>query len=273
MGPVNVSLVKLLQAEMALRQAMNRLDAASATVRAQERRIRDLTEKLNLAQSQLRELQAKAGQFELEVKTFDAHIEKLRTQQQQARNNKEYQVFLTEINTGKVDRSKVEDELLKVMEQVEAAQPQIKELAGQLEEEQKRNVLTREQLSGKLAELQREIDRLRPLREEAAAGVPGKAREAFERLAERYDGEAMGPIAKPDRRREEYICTTCNMALVPDTYNRLHSRDEPVFCPSCHRMLYIPDDLPPELAVNKAKPRPPDKSDKKVEAPVSESEA
>jgi uncharacterized protein YbaR (Trm112 family) len=40
------------------------------------------------------------------------------------------------------------------------------------------------------------------------------------------------------------------MSLVADIYNRLHSRDEMVICPNCRRMLYIPDELPPELALN-----------------------
>ncbi len=63
----------------------------------------------------------------------------------------------------------------------------------------------------------------------------------------------MSAIAKPDRRREEYLCTACNMDLVTDVYNKLHSRDDLVFCPSCRRILYIPADLPPELAVKKPK--------------------
>src|SRR5687768_5585157 len=45
------------------------------------------------------------------------------------------------------------------------------------------------------------------------------------------------------------------MDLVTDVYNKLHTRDELVFCPSCRRILYIPDDLPPELAI-KARPKP-----------------
>jgi hypothetical protein len=79
-------------------------------------------------------------------------------------------------------------------------------------------------------------------------------------LAEKFDGEAMSALTKPDRRREEYACTVCNMDLVTDVYNKLHSRDELSFCPSCHRILFIPDDLPIEMAVNKVKekkePRP-----------------
>ena len=45
------------------------------------------------------------------------------------------------------------------------------------------------------------------------------------------------------------------MDPVVDIYNKLHSRDDLIFCPSCHRILYIPDDLPPEVAIKKAAPK------------------
>jgi DNA-directed RNA polymerase subunit RPC12/RpoP len=64
----------------------------------------------------------------------------------------------------------------------------------------------------------------------------------------------MSPLEKPDRRREEYVCGACQMSLVVDVYNRLHSRDELVTCTSCGRLLFIPEDLPPDVAVNKAAP-------------------
>lgn len=255
MGPTNIALVKLLRADEALRDAIARYDAANKTVRLQERRLADLKEKLRLAQATHREQQAKAGNLELDVKTREARIEKLRTQQSNARNNTEYQAFLTEINTEKVDKGKSEDEQLKVMEQVEKLAAEIKGLQGQIDEETKKHHDTKEQLGGKLSELQGDIDRLRPIRDETAAAVPAKAREVFERLAERYEGEAIAPISRPKPRREEYVCTACNMELVVDLYNRLHTRDEMVFCPSCRRLLYIPDDLPPEMAVNKKKPQ------------------
>jgi predicted nucleic acid-binding Zn-ribbon protein len=252
MGPTNIALVKLFRADQALRKAQEHYDTAARSVRLIERRVNDLSGKLTALQQSLKEQQSKAANMELDLKTRDAHIEKLRTQQQQAKTNKEYQAFLTEINTEKVDRNKVEDETIKALEAVERTQGEVKVLQGQLDEEQKKLNETKAQLGGRLAELQTEIDRLRPARDEAYNAVPPKAKAAFDRQAERHDGEAMSPLEKPDRRREEYVCGACQMSLVVDVYNRLHSRDDLVTCTSCGRLLFIPEDLPPDVAVNKA---------------------
>jgi uncharacterized protein len=250
MGPTNVALVKLFQADQQLRAALERLDAAAKNVRVQERRVNDLAAKLKASQQQHKELSAKAANLDLDLRTRDAHIEKLRTQQQSAKNNKEYQAFLIEINTGKVDKGKVEDEAIRMMGEVEKAAAESAGLTTQLEAERKRLTELAAQIDDTLKQLQSEVDALKPAREAAAAALPAKVLGEFNRLADRFDGEAVAALAKPDRRREEYLCTACNMDLVPDVYNKLHSRDELVFCPSCRRMLYIPEDLPPEAAIN-----------------------
>jgi uncharacterized protein len=255
MGPTNIALVKLFQAEMRLREAQGRLDATTRDVRIQERRVKDLTEKILAAQNELKTKQAHAGNLDLDLKSRDAHIEKLRTQQQTARTNKEYQAFLVEINTGKVDRNKVEEEALKVLDETEKLAAQIKEMQTQLEGEKTRLAEMQAQIVDRTASIRKEIDELTPERDAAASAVPGKALEAFHRLADRFEGEALAAITKPNRRAEEYACTACNMDLVRDVYNRLHSRDDLVFCPSCRRILYIPEDLTPELAVHKPKER------------------
>lgn len=255
MGPTNVALVKLYQADQRLREAQGRLDATTRNVRIQERRVRDLTDRIAAAAKTLKEQQSHAGTLDLDLKTRDAHIEKLRTQQQQAKTNKEYQAFLVEINTGKVDRNKIEEETLQVMENVEKAQAELKDLNAQLEGEKTKLASMQTEITDTTAALQKEIDELRPEREAAAAAVPAKARDAFDRLADRFEGEALAAISKPNRRAEEYSCTACNLDLVRDIYNRLHTRDELVFCPSCRRILYIPEDLTPDLAVHKPKER------------------
>jgi predicted nucleic acid-binding Zn-ribbon protein len=257
MGPTNVALVTLFKADQQLRQAQARLETASRDVRIQRRRTDDLQERLRFAQSTLMETRSRLGQVELDLKTRDAHIDKLRQQQQNARNNKEYQAFLVEINTEKVDKAKVEDELIKLMEQVEKGQKEHAELENLLAAERERLQSMQTEIDERLKSLQAEIDALQEPRETAYHAVPPKARDVFDRLAERHDGEALSAVSKPDRRREEYVCSACNMELVTDVYNKLHSRDELIFCPSCRRVLYIPEDLPPETAVHKKKvPKP-----------------
>src|SRR5207244_3790059 len=245
MGPTNVALVKLFNADRELRAAQARLDEAGKNVRLQERRVNDLDQKVKEAQSRLRQQQSRAGQLDLDMRSRDAHIEKLRTQQQTAHNNKEYQAFLVEINTAKVDRGKVEDEAVKVMDGVEKGTAEAAGFTHQLEAERAKLAQVKSQLGDTLGRLQAEVDAMKPAREQAAAALPPKVREAFERMADRDDGEALAKLTRPDRRREEYSCDACNMELAIDVYNKLHSRDEIVFCPSCRRILYIPEDLTP----------------------------
>jgi predicted nucleic acid-binding Zn-ribbon protein len=255
MGPINIALVKLYQADQKLREAQARLDATTKNVRVQERRVKDLNEKIAATTAKLKAQQAHGANLDLDLKSRDAHIEKLRTQQQQAKNNKEYQAFLVEINTGKVDRNKVEEDAIKVLGEVETMQGEIKEMQAALEGEKAKLVTMQSEITERTKSLVAEIDAIKPEREAAAQAVPGKARIAFDRLADRFDGEAMSALIKPDRRREEYSCSACMMDLVRDVYNKLHTRDELVFCPSCQRILYIPAELPPETAVHKPKER------------------
>ena len=227
--------------------AQSRLDAVTRGVRLQERKIRDLTEKQQAAQTALREQQSQAAQLELDLKTRDAHIEKLRQQQQQAMTNKEYQTFLVEINTEKVDRNKVEDQTIKAMEQVEGLQKELAELTGQLDGE--RTKLTTLQAADRrqTAEVQADIDRLSAqLRDQAAEAVPARARDAFERLSRALRRRGHGAHLQTRPPPRGIHLHRLQHGLVADIYNRLHVRDEPVFCPSCRRLLYIPDDLPVE---------------------------
>src|SRR5690242_19714162 len=165
MGPTNIALVKLFKADEAFRAAQARLDAAARNVRIQERRVAELAEKLKLAQTQLREQQANGGQLDLDLKSRDAHIECLRTQQQTAKNNKEYQAFLVEINTAKVDRNKVEDEAMKVLEAVERQQNEVGAMQAQLDGERKKLETLQAESGETVKRLTAEVEALRPARD------------------------------------------------------------------------------------------------------------
>ena len=273
MGPTNIALVKLFKAEQKLREAQARLESAARHVRIQERRTAELAEKLKLAQHLLKEKQAKAAELDLELQSRDVAIEKLRTQQQSAKNNKEYQAFLIEINTGKVDRNKIEDDAMKLLEDVERSSNEAGVMQQQLEVEQGKLATLQAESGDTIKRLTSEVDALRPARQAAYEVTPAKATTAFDRIVDRFEGDVLAPLEKPDRRREEYLCGGCNMSLVADVYNKLHSRDDLVYCPSCRRILYIPDDLPPETAINSAKSTPRKVGTKKAKSAGAGSDA
>mgnify|MGYP000047134216 CR=1 FL=1 len=255
MGPTNNALVRLFHADQQLAAAEERLRTESSSLRQHERRIADLEERQRLVHAKLMEQQSRDKQLELEIRAREEKIARFRTQQQEARTHKEYQAFVAEINAEKAQKAKLEDEKLEAMEQIEKIQAENESLLKQMAAEREKHAQLSERMSSRLAELQAEIDRLRPVSREARAGVPAKALEVYDRVSERYDGEAMSRIVKPNPRYEQYACGACNMSLVPDVYNKLHSRDEIIVCPSCRRLLYIPDDLPPEAAIRKVKER------------------
>ncbi len=268
MGPTNIALVKLFKAETTLREAQRRLDLATKNVRLQERKVDDITKRLQTAHTDLTKLQAKSGEQELEARSLEEKIEKLRNQQQNAQTNKEYQTFLVQINTYKVDKGKIEEETLKLMEQIEALQKDHDSLKAQLDVESKKLEEMRSSIDQRVTQLKSEVDAARPARDEAAAAVNSKALDVFEKLADKFDGEAMAPIEKPHPKREEYVCSICNIDLTLDIYNKLHTRDDLVMCPSGNHLLYIPEDLPPEKAVNKPREKKPRKSKSDIAAPV-----
>ena len=82
MGPTNVALVKLFQADQELRAAQETYDHAARSVRVLERKVTDLTTKLQTIQHTLKEQQSRAGNMELDLKMRDERIEKLRAQQE-----------------------------------------------------------------------------------------------------------------------------------------------------------------------------------------------
>lgn len=268
MGPTNVALYQLYQADYRLREAEKRLEAVTKNVRLQCRKVEDLTSRQQTCSSDLVKYQAKNGELELEIKSHQEKIDRLRQQQSQAQTNREYQALLIEINTHKLDKSKLEDEALKLMETIEKLQKEIETLGSQLTNEKNKLAELQDSIDARVQELSAEVESLKPAREQAYSLVPEKARLIFDRLAERYDGEALEPIDKPHPKREEYIATICNIDLTVDIYNRLHSRDDLVFCPSCGRILYIPEELVPEKAVNKPKEKKARKPKQDLAAPI-----
>lgn len=239
MGPILSSLVSLQSIEMDLRGTRKKLRKTQMTVKLQEQRIDQLHAALKAKQEEIKLTHLQAARLELELKTADAEIGKLRVALNGAKTNKDYSAILTRINTDKADKSKLEEQILSLMTLIETCQASCKEITAQIEAENARLVDIRKDASEKEKAIQEKLDLLIQQKEQAAADVPEKERQFFERLADRYEGEVLVELSEPTNRRGDRNCGGCYMGVTLECVNTLMSKDEVVICPNCGRIMVL----------------------------------
>lgn len=239
MGPTLASLLKVQSIEHDLTHVRRRLRSKQNAVHALQQKIEALTEQQSKLQEDILKRQMEAGRHELQLKSREEDVSRLRGQLNTAKTNKEYAAILTQINTIKADNSRVEEDILKVMQGVDAVKAEKDKLAAQAEAEQKRLDQVNATNAAEIAKLDVMMKELQARRAEAAKDVDAKTLAIFDRIAGGHDGEAMAAVEITDAKRGEYTCGGCYMSLTAEHYNALLSRDEIRLCDNCGRILYL----------------------------------
>jgi len=240
MGQTLEALLNLQSIERELSQVRGRLKARKGAVATQQRRIDKLRGDLSALEEKIMSRRKECDQLELELKTKDAEIAKLRTALNTAKTNKEYAAILTQINTDKADNAKDEEAELKLLQEVDVIKAEIETIQGETETEETRLQEIQKTSGEEIRRLDDMMTELTARRTDAARSVPAEALVVFERLAERYDGEAMAFIEIEGKKPPyEYHCGGCFMSLSAENANILRVRDKVLTCPNCGRILYF----------------------------------
>src|SRR5882762_3287918 len=183
-----------------------------------------------------KQTESERKRLELDVEAKKELIERYANQQLQTRKNEEYRALAHEIDTCKVDITKIEDREIELMEQAEAAQKEVARLtreaddAKKLVEEQVTTLGEREQ------NLRKELAELESNREELAAAVDPAARARYERLV-RSKGENVVVGV------QHGVCGGCHMKLPAQILVSCQQQQEIVSCTNCGRILYYSRDM------------------------------
>ncbi|MBN1844073.1 MAG: hypothetical protein JW810_00195 [Sedimentisphaerales bacterium] len=232
-------MVQLQTIESELRKTQQRLRLARQVVLHQEYQIKKLQEASIAKKEEIKLTRVQHDKLEMELKTREEGINKLRVALNSARTNKDYSTILTQINTKKADKSKLEDQILALLGQIEADRGIQKEIDENIEKERVRLAEIRKISETKQREIQADVDTLLDQRKQASRQVPPKERAIFERLADRYDGEVLVEIVQVSGPRREHTCGGCYMGVTLESVNALMTRDDVVNCPNCGRILVL----------------------------------
>jgi predicted nucleic acid-binding Zn-ribbon protein len=239
MGPVLSGLTRLQSVENRLRIVKNKLARCRRNVIIQENQVRTLSSSLEAKKEEIQLTRVQSDRLELELKSRDETISKLRASLNSAKTNKEYAAVLTQLNTTKADNSKIETQVLDLMKDIEADEAECRQIEQQIEEQKKVLEQKRTEAEQLSVKYQAEIDQIQSEWNGAAGQVPPDTLEIFKRVAETYDGEALAKVEEQEARSAAYSCGGCFMSITPETVNLLMTKDDIIRCPNCTRILVL----------------------------------
>ena len=242
--PVQDQLRALYTLDQQIRGLRSRVDAATRRLGVQQSRLDQQQRQAGELHDQLQHARAAAANLSNDNQTLDERIEKLRKTMANVRSNKEYSALLVEVNTLKVQKDKLESQELEQMSRVEELEGRHAETDQKAQEQQRLVESAQQEVDEGQAEIADQLEALEKERDEAADPIEPDTLALYRKLADDYEGEALAEIEEQDRRRMEYTCGACFMSLPIQVVNAtLTSKDKPVTCSSCNRILYATNEL------------------------------
>ena len=184
----------------------------------------------------LKNLQLKLKENEISLQEKEEHIKKLQIQLYQLKSNKEYSAMLTEIGSLKADGSLIEDEIIKMMDEIENVKKKVAEEVALFKKEEFNAQKEKDAIGLRIRELDARLAELSEQREKIVPNIERDIRHRYERVLENRGGVAIVPV-------QDGACGGCHMNLPPQIVNEAKLKEEIVACGSCSRILYVDDDV------------------------------
>ena len=230
-----VTLVKLQKIDTEIQKLQLFLKEIPVRIGILDERLENFLHGVEEDENVLSELNKKYRTYESDLQMNLGKIQKSQEKLRLVKTNKEYQSSLKEIEDIQLKNSKIEDEMLEFLEQIESAEKDLnlrKQRHSQIVDDTNRekDSIKRdtEQCKQKLAQL--ECDR-----DIVTDSLDNKILDIFYRVkSKQSDAVAIAEV-------KDAVCQGCNLNIPPQMYIELQHRNSLKNCPSCERIIYWED--------------------------------
>ncbi|HEY5648402.1 MAG TPA: C4-type zinc ribbon domain-containing protein [Nitrospiria bacterium] len=184
----------------------------------------------------------KRREKERELETCEGKIQKAREHQSAIKSNKEYQAHLQEIEVLKVEKGKIEEDLLLLMDEVESLVSREKGELGKVKAAEQDFETAQKTLGEKEQSIKVKLEQFEKQRETIASGVDEGILKKFRKLVSQGREKAVVPI-------ENGSCGGCYMNLPPQLVAEVKTGNVILSCSQCQRILYWTEKLPDSAKV------------------------
>lgn len=180
----------------------------------------------------LKALQVKRKEKEMDLESKEGSIKKFQSQLYQVKTNKEYSALEGEIARTKADNSLIEEEILKIFDQMDAENQKISKEKEFLKAEEGKLVQQKKKFDEDVSRMKAEAEGLNAQRAAISGKIDKSILAKYDRIIKSKDGLAVVPVAGES-------CQGCFRILPPQVIHEIRTKKELICCGSCARILYI----------------------------------
>jgi predicted nucleic acid-binding Zn-ribbon protein len=169
---------------------------------------------------------------EKELEYQGAQRKKLEARLYEVKTNKEYSAALAEIEGAKVEKDRLEEEILGLMELQERLGREVVEGEARLRPLEAEGRVQEAAAAEELRALEGDVEVARSERESVAREIPRDLLSQYGRLLKGRGGLAVALVGSNG------ICSGCRVTLTPQRFNEVRQSSLILVCESCGRFLY-----------------------------------
>ncbi len=171
-------------------------------------------------------------QLEADFESGQARIQKRKAQLHNVKNNKDYQALLKEIEDIRQSGSRKEDEMLGLLDTIEAAEKAVSHAEKHYAEQKTVVEEKKREMEESAASRRERFEELKEAASSISEMLDPKLKKRYCTIRNQSGGLAVVSV-------EDAVCRGCHLNIPPQTYNELHQGDELRYCPHCYRMIYV----------------------------------
>jgi predicted nucleic acid-binding Zn-ribbon protein len=195
-----------------------------------EREIPEISDALKSFEKELTEQTLLHKKLDIELATLNQELAKFQKQMQEIKTNKEYDALTNEIVSRKLKISTTEEEILKVLTNLDDLKEKIKEYKQKLEAAEKQSSDQLVYLKKELNSIEDKIKIKEDERKNLTVRIDKRLLSTYERVKKGRGDQVVVTIRKR-------ACTGCYKGIPPQKIQEIRKGDQIFTCDNCGRIL------------------------------------
>jgi predicted nucleic acid-binding Zn-ribbon protein len=221
---------------------LQRMESAAGRIHAKKRNLPAQVNKLDeefkafcdilgTERGQMEDLRKRRREKDAQLLAGQQSLKRTRERLFEVKTNKEYQSMLKEIEIFEGKNSRMEDEVIALLDELDHHEAALKTKEEELEARRRCYEEEKSRLEAELNSLAEELDGYLRKSGELRKEIPAELIRKYEQIKGAGRGVAVVAVWKE-------VCDGCHMSIPPQLYNELQKTTALITCPNCNRIIY-----------------------------------